>query len=195
MLEAATGKTVAILKADGDSIRDLAVSPDERWIATTCDKNAHLWRFPKTGRFFVLLRWIVHVTRVRLQDLPKYLKKKILRRDDGPFGSWSWSSIRNPECSTPVAILSHSKSVWDVAFHPTMRQLATGATDWKIHVWDVFQGRELEVLEADPRPTSRLAFSPDGRRIVSRSVEKSTLVWARSERWRLSEESPGPGDE
>jgi WD40 repeat protein len=46
-----------------------------------------------------------------------------------------------------------------------------------VTVWEARTGGELLTLEGHDDPVSSLAYSPDGKRIVSGSWERTILVW------------------
>jgi WD40 repeat protein len=52
-----------------------------------------------------------------------------------------------------------------VAFHPNNRQVAVGRAGGTVAVFDVQSGEEVRQVELEGRPT-RLAFSPDGKRLA-----------------------------
>ncbi len=55
----------------------------------------------------------------------------------------------------------------DAAFRPDGRQLAAGATNGVVYVWDVATGKVVHRLKGHPSPPLAVAMSPDGRRIAS----------------------------
>jgi WD40 repeat protein len=63
-----------------------------------------------------------------------------------------------------------------VAFSPDSRVLATGCDDWSICCWDVAERRGRQVLSGHGAAPYTIAFSPDGRRIVS-AAQGGVLAW------------------
>jgi WD40 repeat protein len=69
----------------------------------------------------------------------------------------------------PVHTLTgHTGSVTCVAFNPDGGRLATAAMDPTVMVWDVAAGKQLVTLRRQcDSPTLAVAFSPDGRKLVT----------------------------
>jgi WD40 repeat protein len=63
----------------------------------------------------------------------------------------------------------------DVALSPDGRLVAASGDDVK--VWEVSTGRELHTLRGHTRLIPLLAFSPNGRRLVSGSRDGSVILW------------------
>ena len=75
----------------------------------------------------------------------------------------------------PGAVLrGHSAPVTSVAYRPDGKQVATGANDGTVRLWDPATGRELALLRGE-EPPSLLSYSPDGSRIASLGSSKSRL--------------------
>ena len=60
---------------------------------------------------------------------------------------------------------------------PGWRPRASGADDNTVRVWDVETGRALRVLEGHFASVLSVAWSPDGRRAFSGSVNAVMRIW------------------
>ncbi|KAF8065183.1 hypothetical protein FPV67DRAFT_1501698 [Lyophyllum atratum] len=65
-----------------------------------------------------------------------------------------------------------------VDFHMATQRLAVGSTDGAVVMYDLKTAIRLYVLECHTKPISACSFSPDGRRLLTLSLEESVvLVW------------------
>src|SRR5207245_1578355 len=64
-----------------------------------------------------------------------------------------------------------------VAFSSDGRLLALSAPGQEIVVWDLCRGREARRFKGYDAEVTWLAFSPDGRRLVSGQDDSTMLVW------------------
>src|SRR5262249_6020759 len=63
-------------------------------------------------------------------------------------------------------------------YRPDGKRLASGSADHTIRVWDVETGRPLAVLRGHQGSVANLAYSPDGRRILSLALDDHTYrLW------------------
>jgi len=56
----------------------------------------------------------------------------------------------------------HVGPIWDVAFSPDGKTLATGSTDGTVKLWNTATWQELMTLSDTRKKVGRLMFSPDG---------------------------------
>lgn len=77
---------------------------------------------------------------------------------------------------TPPPPTPHSFPTVD--FHMQTQRLAVGTSEGAIIMYDLKTGTRLYVLEAHKKRPAACSFSPDGRRLVTVSLEEGVvLVW------------------
>ena len=86
---------------------------------------------------------------------------------------------RDAVLDTATEILGHVvKTFPTVDFHMATQRLAVGTSEGAVVMYDLKTATRLYVLEGHKRRTTACSFSPDGRRLVTVSLEESTvLVW------------------
>lgn len=68
-----------------------------------------------------------------------------------------------------------------VAASPSQPVFATASRDCRIRLWDAHTGEVLETLPAvHSKSIKSIAFSPDGRRLVSGSYDGTGILWSRA---------------
>jgi WD40 repeat protein len=66
-----------------------------------------------------------------------------------------------------------------MAFSPDGRQLAAGAANRSVPIWDLQTGRMLHQLAGHDQPLHCLVFSPDGKVLATTCRKKSKIkIWA-----------------
>ncbi|HEY1859302.1 MAG TPA: hypothetical protein VGG61_03055, partial [Gemmataceae bacterium] len=80
--------------------------------------------------------------------------------------------------TTPDHVLpAHSDLIYDVAFSPDGKTLATTGYDRLIKLWDVATAKENLVLKDHSDTVYGLAFSPDSKLLASGSADRAVKVW------------------
>lgn len=70
----------------------------------------------------------------------------------------------------------HTGGLFEVAFSPNGRVLASGGKDKTVKLWDVRTWRLLRTLEGHSNFVTSLAFTPDGRALASAGAERDNTV-------------------
>lgn len=75
------------------------------------------------------------------------------------------------------ALARGSANAGTIAFTPDGRFILTAASRSTIHVWDTLTGQEATQLKGHNGSVSQLRIAPDGRSLVSGSVDTTALLW------------------
>jgi hypothetical protein len=75
-----------------------------------------------------------------------------------------------------MTLSKHSSSVTSVAWSPNGRQLASGARDTSLILWDLATGRP-RILRGHTGEVTSVAWSPNGNQLASGASDKSIILW------------------
>jgi WD repeat-containing protein 7 len=106
-------------------------------------------------------------------NLPKLMEAVIKSLDPNS------TSDRDAVLDTATEILGHVvKTFPNVDFHMSSQRLSVGTSEGAVIMYDLKTAIRLYVLEGHKKPIAACTFSPDGRRLVTLSLEESVvLVW------------------
>ncbi|KAJ7626280.1 hypothetical protein DFH06DRAFT_737359 [Mycena polygramma] len=124
---------------------------------------------------------VMQIVAFLIRKRPLVLYPNLPRLMEAVVKSLDPNSNANREAvlDTATEILGHVvKTFPTVDFYMATQRLAVGTSEGAIVMYDLKTAIRLYVLEGHKKPISACSFSPDGRRLVTLSLEESVvLVW------------------
>jgi WD40 repeat protein len=169
-------------------IRGLAFSPNNATLAAACeDKSILTWNVaftpgqPMPPTFGKVLQTYAHAGPVT--DVVFAADNVTLYTGSQDKTAKAWKIATD----APTKNLAHPNLVDAVAFNQAGTMLATGCHDGIVRIWDVAKGMVLKQTPAhtimiagqaaQPAPVYCVAWSPDGKQVVSGSFDHSMKLW------------------
>jgi WD40 repeat protein/serine/threonine protein kinase len=163
-------------------VRGAVFSPDGRHLASVSDEGeVKLWdatRLEETQDARRILMAGVHGQWLNVAFSPD--SRRLATGGEGGTVKL-WDVQTGEELQTlPAhkALPGHSGDVYTVAFSPDSgRWVASAGEDSTVKVWDIDTGDLLHSLRGHTGLVSSVAFSPDGRRLISGSHDHTVKTW------------------
>lgn len=164
-----SGRLLKSTREGRSAIQSLSFSPDGQTLASDGDEqNVRLWRV-QTGDLLGSLKGHgAPVAGVAISADGEFLASSSAE------GLLIWSMKRRQ--SPPIGVEGGAKML---AFSPTPQgSLLASVTDDEIWLWNVEQERRAGALKGHTGKIKALAFSPDGKQIVSLGSDNTVRLWS-----------------
>jgi WD40 repeat protein len=178
------GRLVAMLEGHERLVYNLAISPDDRLVATASyDRSVRIWR-AKDGGPERIIRMELRPTAVAFD--PSGPRLAVVDED----GRLSFYDRETGELLERFA--AHPTWVQDVEYSRDGTKVVTaGRQDHTAKIWDLAEGRPPILLAGHADNLMRASFSPDGRVVATSSVDDTARIWD-TETGELLRTLPGP---
>jgi periodic tryptophan protein 2 len=165
-----------------DTMTTLSYSPDSTRIITGADDG--LIKIWDVASGFHIATFTEHTSAVTASAYSKRGNILFTSSLDGSVRAWDMLRYRNFRTFTAPTRLSFSC----LAIDPSAEVVCAASHDsFDIHLWSVQTGALLDQLSGHEGPISTLAFTPDGRYLVSGSWDHTIRVWSVFDRSQTSE--------
>jgi WD40 repeat protein len=160
LYEFATGRLVALLKGHTTVVHALVFAPDGRHLVSSSqDNTAIIWNVERQAIAHHLKG---HVDEINAVVLSPDGARVVTGSFDKTLKLWS---VADGKLITTLP--GHKDKVFALAVSSVDGTIASGSEDGEIRLWDGLTGRFLRTLVRQGGHVGALAFSPDGKRLVS----------------------------
>jgi WD40 repeat protein/DNA-binding SARP family transcriptional activator len=167
--DANTGEALLVLRGPGGAPGGVALSPDDRLVATIhADETARIWDAATGEQRRVLRGHGADVTRPAFSPDGRWLA---VGGEGGSVRIWDVAAG-----TEEMTLAGHLAPVHSAAFSPDGSRLVT-ARDTTAHIWDLATGKVVVTLTGHAWDVTSAVFSPDGRRVATASVDAEARIW------------------
>jgi WD40 repeat protein/predicted Ser/Thr protein kinase len=183
--DAESGTETATLRGHTARLTALAFRPDGKLLASAAwDLTVKVWDLARTPGVATIRAHQGQASAVAFSPDGKLLASAGL---DEAVRLW------NPATGEEVRTLKSKEKMGNllaVAFSPDGKRLAASGATGAVEVWDLATGAGVVSLQGHRKMVNGLAFSPDGRRIATASIDRPALG---RRQWRRGPGDRGPG--
>jgi len=168
-----TGKRIANWKDGGGGVKSIALSVDGKKVVSGSNDGAvRLWNM-ETGK--VLAKWTGHTERVFSVCWNRNDEQVLSGSTDGTARVWDVETG-----NTILEINTGPLYMYTATFSPDSTLIAIGgdrSEDERIGIWDANTGKLVAILKGHTNSVSCLAWTADGRTLISGSYDYTIRTW------------------
>jgi WD40 repeat protein len=160
-------RLLSTLRAHGDWVLSLAVSPDQKGLVSTSrDGTATVWGL---------------APRYRLPAQPSALESVAWSPDGKTIatgGNFGAVKLWNAQTGTALrGLVGCQGLVCDLNFSPDGKYLAAAGEDRLTRIWNLAAGEPSLILGGHTASVTCARFSPDGKKLVTTSTDGTVRLW------------------
>jgi WD40 repeat protein/serine/threonine protein kinase len=185
----------AIVLPHGAPVSAVAISADNRLLASVAGNQVHFWELPASGAEGRLApAGTLQYSAENPEAGPAMLlsvalspqgDKVLTSSSDSKAQIW----LRREPAQPPIVLKGHvAGPIWQARFSPDGQRVVTAGHDESVKIWDAASGALLRRLDGHRGPIYTAEFSPDGNYVVSGGRDRRLLVW--DLRSRANSQSP-----
>ncbi|KAG2746005.1 WD40 repeat-like protein [Suillus brevipes Sb2] len=177
-----SGKQIGEDWRDGDSqVWSIALSPDGKKVVSGSEDGAvRLWDIDTCK---VITKWTGHTDGVGSVCWSRDGRRVLSGSNHGTARQWEVESGETIE-NILASIKTGHESVYAVVYSPDMTLIATGGwardvdvDEYSIKIWDAKTGKLVATLKGHTNDVLCLAWTKDGKSLISGSVDCSIRTW------------------